>query len=88
MNLKDTQCSRLVKYPAPCRAIELVVAPVERQRIGTIGAAERATVCQFGKQTEGRRQAGTIRRHDEYLLLSFPRPRKRNSNWFPAGMNG
>jgi hypothetical protein len=80
MNLKDAECSRLVKYPAPCRAIEFVVAPVERQRIGTIRAAERATVRQFGKQTEGRRQAGTIRRHDEYPLRSFPRLRERNSN--------
>ena len=62
------------RIPAPCRGVELVVALVERQRIGTIGAAERATMCQFGEQAEGRRQAGAVcRRSIPTPAVSYPR---------------
>ena len=54
MDLQDAERGRFPENPRPGRHIDLVVAPVERQRIRAVGTAERAAMREFGKKTEGR----------------------------------
>ena len=52
MHLQDTKPRRLVKDAHPGRGVELVLSRVERERVGTIRAAERTAVGQLGEQAE------------------------------------
>ena len=52
MDLQNAERGRFPENPCPGRRIDLVVAPVERQRIRAVGTAERAAMRQFGKQAE------------------------------------
>lgn len=54
MDLQNAERGRFPENPCPGRRIDLVVAPVERQRIRAVGIAERAAMREFGKETEGR----------------------------------
>jgi hypothetical protein len=54
MDLQNAKRGRFPKNPRPGRGVELVVAPVERQRIRAVGTAERTAMREFGKKTEGR----------------------------------
>src|SRR5262249_1370103 len=63
---------RLGEHPDPGRGVELVLATVERDRVGAIGATERTAVRQLGKQAERTMQGNGIdRRHVRLALQSL-----------------
>ena len=60
MYLQDAQRRRFAENARPGRGVELVLTPVERQRIGAIGTTERTAVRQLGKEAERRgKRSGT-----------------------------
>jgi hypothetical protein len=54
VHLQNAERSRFVEDTCPSQRVELIIAPVERQRIGTIGTTERAAMSQFCEKTKGR----------------------------------
>ena len=56
MHLQDAKCGRFAEYPSPVFERKFAAAAFQLQRIGAIGAAQRATMGQFGKQAERRRR--------------------------------
>ncbi len=56
MHLQHAERRGLGEHPRPGRGVELVVALLERQRIGAIRTAERAAVRQLGQQAKRLRQ--------------------------------
>jgi hypothetical protein len=53
MDLQDAERGRFPENARPGRHIDLIVAPVERQRIRAVGTAERAAMRQFGEKAKG-----------------------------------
>ena len=60
MYLQDAERRRLAEDAEPGGGIELVLPGVERDRVGTIGTAERTAVRQLGKEAERLVQGGGI----------------------------
>src|SRR6202044_507028 len=76
MHLQHAERRGFGEHAGPGRGIELVVARIEYERVGAIGAAERTAVRQLGKQTErGMQTHGPIRRHhsSKSFLSASPR---------------
>src|SRR2546423_7138595 len=57
MHLQHAECRRFLEHAPPRGGVEFVGAVFERERIGAIGAAERAAVRQLGKQAKRARRA-------------------------------
>ena len=52
VHLHHAELRDLVEHPHPRSGVELILPPLERERIGAIGTAKRTTVCQLGKQAD------------------------------------
>src|SRR5262249_20790527 len=92
VHLQDPERARLMEHPRPGRGVELVVAGVKCKRVGTVRAAERATVGQLGQQAERLVQrCGTRGRHgtsdpmSNFLVCACP---YRKTGSHPASSAG
>ena len=73
MHLQHAERRRFVEDARPGRGIEFVRARIERDRIGAIRAAERATVRQLGQEAERLVQRYRAGCHAAVIPLSFLR---------------
>lgn len=53
MHLQDPKAGSLAEDAPPGRGIELILPPLERQRVRTIGTAERAAMGELGQKPQG-----------------------------------
>jgi len=64
MHLEHAERRGLGKNPRPGLSVELALARIKRDRIGTIRAAQRTAVRQLGQEAERAVQCRAILRHD------------------------
>jgi hypothetical protein len=62
VDLKNAERGRLTEYVCPGGGVELAVAIVEHERIGTVRTTERAAMGEFREQPERpRKRSGALR---------------------------
>src|SRR6266481_3440527 len=71
MNLQHAQCSSFAEHPLPGHGIELGARTREIERVGAIGTAQWAAMCEFCEQSQWGLDVDTFcRRHRRNTFLS------------------